>query len=467
MKQIKIPDDLKKINEIFTNNGFEVYLVGGAVRDILLGKKASDWDLTTNAHPEDVVRMFKKVIPTGIKHGTVTVHFLGHEIEVTTYRADNGYSDGRHPDSITFATTIEEDLSRRDFTMNAIAASLSDGSIKDPFDGQGDIKKKIIRTVGKAHDRFMEDGLRPVRALRFSAQLGFVIEKDTYSAILEPEIQKNIASISIERFRDEFEKMLKAPKPSIGLTFMQETGVLKTFIPELDLGRGVIQADCRGFHIFDVFEHNIYACDGAPKDNLTVRISALFHDVGKVQARTVEKIPNPQIPGEMLEIIHFHKHEIYSAEITRKIMTRLRFPNKLIDEVCHLIEHHMFYFEQNWSDAAVRRFIVRIGMENIENLFELRLADSYGQRKIPINANSPSLRNVNELRERIQKVEKEKSALSLKSLKVNGNDLIKLGIEPGKRIGLVLEELFQTVLDDPQMNDKQKLLKVAQEKFIQ
>ena len=210
MNKIKIPTVLSKMNNIFEENGFKAYLVGGAVRDTLMKKDASDWDIATNATPEQVISIFRKVIPTGITHGTVTVHFMGEQIEVTTFRLEEGYSDGRHPDKIAFASDIEEDLSRRDFTMNAIAVSLKDGSIVDPFDGKNDIKNKIIRSVGDALERFNEDGLRPIRAIRFASQLGFDIEKNTLQAISNKKILEKTASISIERFRDELIKLLKS-----------------------------------------------------------------------------------------------------------------------------------------------------------------------------------------------------------------------------------------------------------------
>lgn len=458
MNRVKIPVELKKMHEIFSKNGYEAYLVGGAVRDMLLGKDASDWDVTTNANPADVMRIFHKVIPTGIAHGTVTVHFMKREIEVTTYRTEAGYSDGRHPDSVSFAATLEDDLSRRDFTMNAIAARLSDGTIVDLYDGQGDIKKKIIRTVGNPRDRFLEDGLRPIRAIRFSSQLNFVIQKDTYSAILEEAVQEKIHSISIERFRDEFCKIVQSPVPSVGLHRLEETGLLAYFIPELAEGRGVSQIDARGFHEFDVLDHNLYACDGAPKDNLIVRLSALFHDIGKTATRTVEQ---KTVSGQTVELVHFHGHETKSADIAREVLFRLKFSNAQIDAVCHLIQHHMFFFEQNWSDAAVRRFIVRVGMENVEDLFLLRYADIYGMHRVPVVANSETVRNLNDLRDRIERVEAEKSALSLKDLAVNGKDLLALGIPAGKQIGRILNELFQCVLDDPKMNEREKLLRVA------
>ncbi|MBR1405111.1 MAG: CCA tRNA nucleotidyltransferase [Treponema sp.] len=460
-KSIKIPDELKKLNDIFEENGFEAYLVGGAVRDVLLGKKASDWDITTNAKPQDIMRMFHRVIPTGIAHGTVTIHFMGKEIEATTFRSESGYSDGRHPDSVTFDATLEDDLSRRDFTMNAIAASLKDGKLIDPFNGQKDIKAKIIRTVGSPVERFLEDGLRPIRALRFSSQLNFEIERETYEAIKQTEVQQKIQSISLERFRDEFEKILHSEEPSVALHRMEETGMLRIFIPELAACRNCVQADIRSFHVFDVLDHNLYACDGAPRDNLIVRLSALFHDVGKPEAKTIEKCEHPAGSGQFVDIIHFYRHEAYSAKIVRPLLTRLKFPNAIVDSVAHLVENHMFHFEEHWTDAAIRRFIVKVQSEYLNDLFELRLADMYGKYRRKPEPSSDGVQKLVMLKKRIEEIQAQKTALSLKDLAVNGNDLIKAGIQPGKRLGAILNELFQCVLDDPEMNEKAKLLAVA------
>lgn len=455
MNKIKIPDELKKMNEIFSQNGFEAYLVGGAVRDMLLGKKADDWDVTTNAKPEEVMKIFRRVIPTGIDHGTVTVHFSGQEIEVTTFRTESDYSDGRHPDKVEYAGHIEEDLSRRDFTMNAIAASLEDGHIVDPYGGVEDLKKGIIRTVGIPHERFMEDGLRPVRALRFASKLQFSIEKDTYSEIFEENVQKKIASISVERFRDELMKMMASPKPSVGLKMMEETGVLKIFMDELSVCRGCIQKDDRGYHIFDVMDHNIYACDGAPKEKPLLRLAAFLHDCGKPASKVERTV-------EGHKINNFYNHEKYSVEITRSLMTKLKFSNAEIDYVCHLIENHMFHYESSWSDAAVRRFIVRVGLDSFDDLIDLRLADMYGKYNADVRLhNSAGCANLVELTDRVKALAAQSCALSLKDLKVNGKDLIAEGIPAGKKLGKILNELFQTVLDDPEMNDREKLLKLA------
>lgn len=460
-KKISIPLELKKFNETFEKNGFEAYLVGGAVRDMLRKKTAKDWDVATNATPAQVMKMFKKVIPTGIEHGTVTVLFEKNQIEVTTYRTDDGYSDGRHPDKVSFAPSIEEDLSRRDFTINAIAASLKDGLIVDPFEGFKDIKRKIIRTVGNPLDRFSEDGLRPIRAVRFSSQLGFSIEENTFNAI--GKMLHITEKVAIERFRDELLKMLTSEKPSIGLNLMYETGIMTIFLPELASCKGIEQ---RGFHEFDVFDHILYSCDEVSCDNKIVRLAALFHDIGKPVVRKSESQTDEN--GLSCSVFTFYNHENVSASMTEKIMTRLHFSRSEIQEVAHLVKNHMFHYESCWSDAAVRRFLVRIKIEGgckcykdskiICNLFDLRFADVNGMTK---KKRKTDFVNVFEFADRIDKVLKEENAFGIKDLKVNGEDLKKLGVEPGKQMGLILNELFETVLDDPLCNEKEKLLVIA------
>lgn len=470
-KKIRLPELLKEFGKVFSDAGFKAYLVGGAVRDMLMKVQPHDWDVATNATPQDVIRLFKFVIPTGIEHGTVTVHYKGSEIEVTTFRTETGYSDGRHPDSINYAATIEEDLARRDFTMNAIAASLEDGLIVDPYDGQEDIKQKLIRTVGRAHERFMEDGLRPVRALRFASKLGFSIEKDTYSEIFKHDIQEKAASISIERFRDEFEKILASQKPSLGLKLLEETGLLALFIPEFKICRGCVQSDYRAFHKFDVMDHLLYACDGAPAQKLNVRLAALFHDIGKPAAKKIiseNVLDGDKKDGSKKEIqtITFFNHEAIGEKITRTIMTRLKFSNEMIDSVCHLVREHMFHYESNWTDAAVRRFIMRVRPECLEDLYDLRLADMYGMYNEPVDIRySASVSLLLELRERVEKELAAKTALSLKSLAVNGRDLMEIGIPAGKELGRILNELLNCVIEDPAMNCRQTLLNTAKSLF--
>ena len=460
MDRIKIIPELKKVSDIFTNAGFEVYLVGGAVRDILLGKKNHDYDLTTNATPEQVMKLFKKVIPTGIAHGTVTIHIFGLALETTTFRTEGKYSDGRHPDKVIYANSIEEDLSRRDFTMNAIAAELKSGKIVDPFNGKADIKNKTIRAVGNAFERFNEDGLRPVRALRFASQLNFSIEEETFKAISNPQILERTKSISVERFRDEFCKVLQSEKPSVGLKLMEKTGILSMFIPEFDNCRNCIQKDSRGFHEFDVADHLLYACDGAPKENLIVRLAAFYHDIGKPEARSIETIGEAQA-------IHFYQHEVISEKKCIQSMKHLKFSNEQISEVSLLVKEHMFHYESSWSEKSVRRFIIRVGIKNIENLFLLSLADVYGMHNQKVEATSPTIKNLNELRERIEKILNEQNALSIKDLKVNGKDLIQAGIPAGKVMGEILNELFEAVLDSPSLNEREKLLEIAKNIYEQ
>lgn len=461
MNKIKIPVILQKMNNIFEKNGFKAYLVGGAVRDMFMNKEASDWDVATDATPEQVISAFKKVIPTGIAHGTVTVHFMGEEIEVTTFRIEQGYSDGRHPDKVSYASDIEEDLSRRDFTMNAIAVSLKDGSIVDPFNGKADIKNKVIRSVGNPLERFNEDGLRPIRAIRFASQLGFEIETNTLQAISNEKVLQKTSTISIERFRDELVKLLKSPKPSVGLKLLESTNIMKLFLPELLEGRNCIQNDVRGYHVFDVLDHNFYSCDGAPVHKVNVRLAALLHDIGKPASKVV------RVTDEG-EIYNFFSHEKYSETIARKLLTKLRFSNNEINNVCHLIENHMFHYEESWSDAAIRRFVVRVKPENIEDLIDLRLADMYGKYNMPIQIKESNACDLLiQLQDRIKKIQEENSAFTLKSLAVSGKDLMEIGIPSGKLIGKILDSLLETVFDDPKQNSKDVLLNIAKNLYEQ
>ncbi|MGL4986310.1 MAG: CCA tRNA nucleotidyltransferase [Treponemataceae bacterium] len=455
--KISIPRELKKMAEIFSQHGFEAFLVGGAVRDMVMKKKAQDWDLATNASPHEVTKIFQRTIPTGIAHGTVTVIFMNHHIEVTTYRLESTYSDGRHPDAVHYTSSLEEDLSRRDFTINAMAANLFTGVVFDPFDGMTDIKKKIIRTVGKPLDRFGEDGLRAIRAIRFASKLNFLIEEQTFNAINQViEVTKKVA---IERFQDEFTKMLQSDCPSYALDLMEKTGLLECFLPELFNCRGVEQ---KGFHQFDVLTHLFFSCNASPKEKITVRLAALFHDVGKPLAKKVNFSLDDV--GNKIEEITFYHHEIISAQMTEKILTRLHFSNAIIKNVCHLIKNHMFHYEENWSDSAVRRFLMRIQYnENpliLQDLFDLRYADTFGQQGKPVK------NLLIDFQYRIESILKEEAALSLKDLAVSGNDLLTIGIPKGKQIGFILNELLETVLEEPKSNTKESLLLIAKNLYI-
>jgi len=438
---------LKEIAAIFNDNGKQVYLVGGAVRDMIRGKDIHDWDLATDALPEDVTNFVRraggKVIPTGIKHGTVTVLYKKHSAEVTTFRTESDYSDGRRPDKVQFSTDINEDLSRRDFTMNAIALRLPDGKIVDPFNGTADIKAGIIRCVGTPRNRFNEDGLRPLRAVRFSAQLGFEIEKNTLDAINGA--LGVSAKVSWERVRDEIDKILASPVPSRAFLLMEKTSLLELFLKELAACRGVEQ---KGFHQFDVLDHSLLACDYAAKKNYSheVRLAALLHDIGKPSVCKMDESG----------VWTFYRHEEIGASMCYKILRRLCYSNEVIDSVCHLVKEHMFHYTEDWTDAAVRRFIARVGESTLEDIYRLRRSDAFalaGKETKPMN--------LTELSDRVKEILAQEHAFTLKDLAVSGNDLMTIGIESGKTMGIILKELLETVLDDPAQNTREKLLEIA------
>jgi putative nucleotidyltransferase with HDIG domain len=442
-RSIAIAPVLCEIASVFIRHGKKVYLVGGAVRDALRAKAVSDWDLATDALPEEVMSIFRRVIPTGVKHGTVTILFKGHSIEVTTLRTESDYQDGRRPGALSFISDIEADLSRRDFTMNAIAAEMPSGALIDPFHGAADIQKGIIRCVGDAAARFAEDGLRPLRALRFAATLAFTPERSLLAAIAAS--HKTTALVSAERVRAEFEKIIMSGEPGRALRLMRETGLLKLLLPELDACAGVEQ---KGFHRFDVWNHSLLACEYAARRGAdeTVRLAALFHDVGKpLTARRDDE-----------GIWTFYQHERESARLCRSCMTRLRFPKACIETTAHLIEQHMFHYEDSWSAAAVRRFIIRTGKEHIDALFELRMADAYGKSAV-----EPPPGKLLPFRRRIDAELEKRAALSLKDLAINGGDLIQMGFTPGPRIGAVLRELFDAVLADSALNERAALRAIA------
>jgi putative nucleotidyltransferase with HDIG domain len=458
---VNIHPTVKEITSIFTQADKQVYLVGGAVRDLLRGRKAKDWDLATDALPQEVITLFHRkktglsgeqvqsfVIPTGIKHGTVTVHYKGLAVEVTTFRSEYGYSDGRRPDKVEFGTSIEADLSRRDFTMNAAAYRLPRGPLIDPFGGKKDVKKRLIRCVGDPDLRFSEDGLRPLRALRFASQLDFKLDEPTLQAI--PGALSLTAEVAAERVKEEFEKIIASAKPSTALLLMEKTGLLSVFIPELSVCRGVKQDRIanQGFHRFDVFDHSLLSCDYAASQDFPqeVRLAALFHDIGKPQTMSVD--------AEGFR--SFHRHEKESERLTRQILLRMRFPNAVIDKTCHLVLNHMFHYDESWSDAAVRRFIIRAGEENLPFLYALRRSDTYAQSAVP-----PPPRLLIPLIDRIEKTLAQSRALSLKDLAISGTDLMATGIPSGKRLGFVLRELLEAVIEDPSLNTKEKLLEIA------
>lgn len=437
--------DIKDFGRVFEKNGYTCYLVGGAVRNMVLGHTPTDYDFATNAAPGEVMKLFKSVIPTGIKHGTVTVLWRGHQHEVTTFRVEGSYSNARHPDKVSFTPSLHEDLRRRDFTINSMAVHPETCELIDPHHGREDLKKKLIRAIGIPEERFREDGLRLMRACRFAAQLDFRIEETTLKAMSDT--VETIERVSSERIRDELMKTLTAERPSIGLLVMFETGILDRVLPELARCHGIYQG---GVHDFDVFRHSLLACDGAPKDRLLVRLAALLHDIGK--AETVE--------GNREDGTTFYRHELAGEELCHKIMRRFRFSREEEQKTCLLVRQHMFHYQDEWSDGAVRRFISRVGMENMDELFDLRLADQYGMKGLAVQRDSLA-----PLRKRIDAILSHRDALSIRDLAVNGNILHdEAGIPKGPDMGTVLEHLLETVLDDPELNEKEKLLPIA-EKF--
>ncbi len=438
----KVDKALIQFSQIFKNAGFSCYLVGGAVRNLYAGLTVSDYDFTTNAMPEQVSGLFRKVIPTGIKHGTVTVLYSGYKLEVTTFRTDGDYSDLRRPDKVHFTASVFEDLKRRDFTINSMAYDLLTGELLDPHDGKIDLKNRIIRAIGVPLERFQEDALRIMRACRFAAQLEFTIEESTLKGMSDKSI--NLNAVSMERIRDEIEKILRTRKPSIAFHIMSNTGVLDVVLPELAACRGIEQ---KGFHNFDVFEHSLYSCDGAPPENPEVRLAALLHDIGKPATLALDELGIPT----------FYGHEKKSTSLSRKIIQRFKFPKAFEKRVLQLIEQHMFNYQPEWSDSAVRRFIAKTGPENIMDLFLLRRADQYGMSR-----NKHDSVNLKDFGKRIKNVLEADNAFTIRDLNINGNILhSKGGIPKGRDMGTTLDFLLESVLDDPSQNNETDLLKIA------
>jgi len=445
---LAIPDTVaQEINTICTillDNGFECYLVGGSVRDLILQIPVYDYDFATNARPEQVMKLFKKVVPTGIKHGTVTVLMSHAHYEITTYRSDGKYTDGRHPDSIAFSDSLKEDVERRDFTINGLAYDVNKKVIIDYVGGMKDIKKKVIQTIGDPVQRFSEDGLRPYRACRLAAKLHFSINKKTLEAI--PQMLDVASKISVERVRDEIKKMLEVDKPSVGFEYMRVTGLLDLCLPELSQGFGMQQ---NKYHLYDIYYHSIYSCDAAPNDKPLIRLAALFHDIGKITTRREGH------DGDYT----FYNHEIIGAKIARRIMRRLKFSNDEIEYVTHLVENHMFYYTQDWTDGAARRFIRKVGLHNLEDLFILRLADRVGSG---MRDGLPE--PIKYLKKHIEKVIAKDNAFTVKDLDIDGYSIMDaLHIKPGPMVGKILNELLEKVLDSPELNNYQTLLTLAKE----
>jgi tRNA nucleotidyltransferase (CCA-adding enzyme) len=442
----RIPDDVRAIARRLGERGFEAHLVGGGVRDMLLGRPPADFDLATNARPEQVLEIFGRsfAIPTGLQHGTVTVlsgpdPATRRSVEVTTFRGEGAYLDGRRPSSVTYVSSLAEDLSRRDFTMNAIALDPVTGAISDPFEGRADLARRLIRAVGDPLARFREDGLRPMRAVRQASQLGFDVEAATLDAI--PPTLDVFRKVSAERVRDEMLKMLASPKPSLGLELMRATGLLGEVLPELLEGVGCTQ---NRFHKHDVYGHTLAVVDSTPGDAV-VKLGALLHDVGKPRARQ----PREGAPGEF----SFFKHEYVGKDMADAICRRWKMSTADRERVVSMVEHHMFFYAPDWTDGTVRRFVRRVGEGTLSALFALREGDVLGR-----GFGEDPERELGELRRRIAAVTAEDAALRVTDLAIDGKDVMRiLGIPPSREIGVLLERLLERVLDDPSLNTREKL----------
>lgn len=464
---ISIPDYVQSTAKILVDEGFECYLVGGAIRDLVIGKAPNDYDLATDALPDEMLNIFPKSVATGAKFGTVlslTQDSKGEvrEVEVTTFRSEAEYVDGRWPSSVEFVVEIDKDLGRRDFTFNAMAIDLSsanlDGTteeqlldIYDPFNGITDLNLKVVKAVGTPIERFKEDGLRAFKACRLASQLEFDIEEETLKAI--PRALPVAEMISLERIRDEFMKMLLlSPKPSIGINLMKDTGLLAIFLPELLEAVGMEQ---KLFHTYDVYVHSLRTCDIAHD---SVKLAALLHDIGKVRTDMGNG--------------HFYGHDTVGAQMTEEILRRLKFPKQEIEKVSKLVRNHMFFYPyvtsemaenekkrvvlNEWGDSAVRRFLQRVGEENIDNLFRLRIADATSN---PSSEFKPE--EITQLQAHISRVLQEDMALKISDLRINGEDLRQIGIESGPKMGEILKKLLDIVVEDPLQNNKEILLEEA------
>lgn len=466
----EIPDYVQKVARMLQKEGFKCYLVGGALRDIVLSVEPDDYDLATNAKPEQMLELFPKSVSTGARFGMVSALVPGndgeiHDVQVTTFRSEADYIDGRWPTKVEFIDDLDRDLGRRDFTFNAMALDLlsqdldgdnideqtgqaKEWELYDPFDGITDLGLKVVRAVGTPLERFKEDGLRGFKACRMASQLGFDIETETFNAITQA--LPVAAQISMERIRDEFMKMLKnSPKPSVGIELMRKTGLLQLFLPELLEGYGLEQ---KLFHADDVYWHLLHSCDVATD---SVKLAALFHDIGK--------------PRKDMGNGHFYGHDVEGENMTREIMTRMRFSKAEVERTCALVRNHMFFFpyvsegmteeeanrinEKAWTDSAVRRFIARVGEENVEDLFALRVADASANPKTAFNETEIQL-----LQRRISEVRQKDMALKITDLKIDGEDLIAAGVPKGPEVGRILNALLEKVLDDPMVNTKERLL---------
>jgi tRNA nucleotidyltransferase (CCA-adding enzyme) len=443
--KIEIPSGANEIIHSLQNNGYEAFLVGGCVRDSILNRPIHDYDITTSATPYEMMKVFKdkRIIETGLQHGTITIVIDGEGYECTTYRIDSNYSDSRRPDSVTFTRSLEEDLKRRDFTINAMAYNDEVGLI-DPFNGMEDIKYHKIRCVGRAKDRFSEDALRILRAIRFASQLGFVLKSDTDWNISK--MYKNLENISIERINSEFCKIAASSGFCVQMVLYYE--VFSLFIPEIKDMFGFQQNN--PYHMYDVWNHTVHAIEYCESDDLVTRLAVFFHDIGK---------PHCYQDGED-GIRHFKGHGRVSADMTDKIMKRLRFDNDTREKVVELVYYHDATFEM--GKKYVKRWLNKIGEEQFGRLLNVRRADIKAQADINQETRLQKIDNIEYI---LEEVLQDDECFSLKDLAVNGKDLITIGYKPGKEIGEVLNNLLDSVISGEYKNEKEKLLEIAERRL--
>lgn len=439
MIQIQIPEKVNTIIRTLAAAGHEAYAVGGCVRDAVLGREPADWDITTSAPPMEVKALFGRTVDTGLQHGTVTV-MLGHEgFEVTTYRVDGEYEDCRHPKEVKFTRSLLEDLKRRDFTINAMAYNEAEGLV-DAFDGIGDLQRGMIRCVGKAEERFTEDALRMLRAIRFSAQLGFVLEGETRAAITA--LCGNLKKVSAERIQAELVKLLTSPHPE-RLREAWETGITGVVLPEFDACMACGQNNPH--HIYSVGEHTLHALEQTEADRI-LRLSVLFHDFGKPEVKTTDEAG----------IDHFKRHQEVSEELAGKILKRLKFDNETIRRVKKLVWCHDYH--PALTQAGVRRAVNRIGEDLFPMYLKVQRADILAQNPA---TQEPKLQVLQEVRRLYEKILEEKNCITLKQLAVDGRDLMEAGFPAGPLLGEILQYLLELVLEEPEKNQKEELLREA------
>ena len=441
-QQISAP--VLEICKELRNSGEQAWVVGGCVRDTLRGQRVNDWDVATTALPEKVKKVFPRVIPTGIDHGTVTVLWKGEGYELTTLRGEGTYSDGRRPDSVTFVGSIEQDLARRDFTVNAIAYDPVDTQVVDPFGGLDDMRNEVLRAVGKPSERFQEDGLRILRGARFVATLGFELDEATEGAFRGA--LDTFRKVSPERVREEWLKTMKAASPSRAFEVMRRTGILEVTYPEL-----LEQVGCEQnqWHAYDVWNHTMRVLDesdGGPIE----RVAALLHDVAKPRTRAKSEKTNDWT---------FYHHEKVGADMAERWLREYRFSNSERELVTGLIRHHLICYSDEWTDAAVRRFIKRVGADNVEPLLRLGEADALGKGR---NVEE-ELALLKELRGRVDAQIEAGGALSTGDLAIGGNEVISVLGSAGPRVGEILRALLDKVIEDPSLNTRDKLMPLAED----